>query len=135
MPRLTIREFIKRHELLRMLWLDDITQRLFAILPVHQQWELHDFYRPADALLADELTAHFDVVRQARPHLSVLAGRHYSVVRDAHLASLQPDTESRTAAGYGAIEVRFLARPHIDGERLAAARTLAAASVDEDALE
>lgn len=137
MPRLTIHEFIKRHQLLRMLWLDAGTRPLFALLPVHQQWELHDCYRPADRLDPEELASHFTAMRREQPNLLLQAGRHFAVLQRAHVASrssgASPGVPSR-----GPAAVRFIARPHVDESALAAALSMiesAGAVVDEDPVE
>ena len=135
MPRLVVREFIKRHEWLRELWLGDSLRRLFAELPAHQQWELHDCYRPADDLTDDELTEHFSAIKQQHPHLSVLAGHHYGAIQNAYVEHEAKLAESPKRSGKGKAEVHFIVRPHVDAERLAAALELIDASIDKDALK
>lgn len=133
MPRLTVREFTKRHDWLRVLWLDDTSQLLFAQLPAHQQWELHDFYRPADALTEDELAEHFKAIKRQHPHLAVLAGHHYGAIENAYAAHQAEPADQLKRGAKGEAEVHFLVRPHVDAERLAAALRLIDTSVDNDA--
>lgn len=136
MPRLTLREFIKRHELLRVLWLEGGTQIIFAELSPHRQWELHDFYRPADALNHEELRRHFLDSQAARPRLSVVAGKHYAVIRRAFLTADRLDSGDSAKRGRGRnVEVRFVVRPHVDVARLDAAVRLMDGSTDQDSFE
>ncbi|WP_144628294.1 hypothetical protein [Arthrobacter woluwensis] len=137
MPRLTVHEFIKRHQLLRMLWLDIRTRPLFAVLPVRQQWELHDCYRPSDALDNEELASHFATLRCGQPKLLLQAGRHYAVMHRAYLLAPQVDEQS-VSPTRGPATVRLIARPHIDEGALAAALAMiesAGVVVDEDPVE
>ncbi len=136
MPRLTAHEFIKRHHFLRILWLDDRSQAMYALLPVHQQWELHDCYLPADALTDEELEAHFINLKRSRSNLLLQAGRHYAVLYRAVLAGSHQS--GSVSISKGKVAVRFVARPHIDEEALAAALAIIASHgdvIDKDLVE
>lgn len=45
MPRLTTKQYLRTHDRLRRLWLKD--PAVFAELSPTEQWQLHDYFKPA----------------------------------------------------------------------------------------
>lgn len=74
MPRITPREHYKRYVFLRLAWLD--FPKLYAILSLHEQWQLHEFYQPSKQLTKTELAAHIRSVAAMKPALVHQAGKH-----------------------------------------------------------
>ena len=117
MARLTNQEFIKRHRLLRQLWLKH--QARFALLKPTQQWDVHDYYRPSEELAEAELLANRRRISQERPALPHRASKAFKI-----LIGLTPapepavHTDPRTGRR---IQVRAVVRPQIDVEKLASA--------------
>lgn len=81
MPRVTLLEYYRRHEELSKVWVD-----AFPYLDALEQWHLHEYYRPSEKLVKDELSAHWQELHATKSSLHQQAGRAY--------AKLQPHLDS-----------------------------------------
>jgi hypothetical protein len=137
MPRVSNQLYLERHRFLVKAWTD--FQRLYSILPIEQQWQVHAYYQPSKELTDQQLLEHREKVTEERPELPAQAGkafiRMYRAFRiafeyadgdqqrfNAALLHLT-DSRAKTAAPHGKrrISVTALARPEPDLEVLARA--------------
>jgi hypothetical protein len=83
MPRLNNAEYYKRHRFLNYLW--QHFQNLYALLPIEQQYDLHNFYRP-DWYTTNkaDLVAYQKGIKKADPGLSARASRAYVRLEQAY---------------------------------------------------
>jgi hypothetical protein len=120
MPRLTNDRYIKRHLLLRQLWLKH--QARYALLKPTQQWDVHDYYRPSEELTRAELLEHRRRVSRERPALPQRASKAFKILIGAAPAAPPADTIINAGPrGDRRIRVRAIVRPQIDVEKLASA--------------
>jgi hypothetical protein len=76
MPRLTANDYLRTHDRLRKLWLQD--EGVFAELSPTDQWLLHDFFMPSRERSDLELLMYRESVTTERPSLPHQAGRALS---------------------------------------------------------
>lgn len=134
-PRLTNKEYLARHKVLRRFWLE--YQDLYVVVSVPLQWDIHRFYQPAKVLTDPELIEHratvtaeepslpnraskaaqrlFNIFHQARAMAGGDTNKLLRLIRSAGHASPAP-----AKAGHG-IRVTTVATPGPDYERLASA--------------
>ncbi|MBN9156900.1 hypothetical protein [Microbacterium sp.] len=158
MPSLSDEEFLNRHQRLRALWLDAGTQKLYSLLPLKAQRELHAVYRPSEDLTEHELLAHRQALTAEGSFLLNTAGQHYKTLNQVFIDSstqlgIDPatiDDTLRTAylthssaaivhadptepVASRRVRVMGIARPEIDYQKLA--QVLVVASRDEKLME
>jgi hypothetical protein len=73
MPRLSNKQFLLIHDLLKCIWLDD--PAAFARLSAADQFHLHLYFQPASNLSATDLLAHCQRITAEPPNLTPKAGR------------------------------------------------------------
>jgi hypothetical protein len=124
MPRLTSKQYLKHHKLLRHYWLNH--QSVYSYLTPTQQWQLHKFFRPAEELGTDELLQHRKAITAAQPSLPHQVGRAISdleamrktrVMSRAFTYSTVPKG-SKTGKTH-TVRVRSIVNSEIDMKRLA----------------
>ncbi|MDN5274861.1 MAG: hypothetical protein JWP06_762 [Candidatus Saccharibacteria bacterium] len=74
MPRVTPSEHYKRYFFLHAAWTDFNT--IYGLLPVHEQWQVHEFYQPSRELTKEDLLAHIQQLTVTKPALAHQAGKH-----------------------------------------------------------
>jgi hypothetical protein len=79
MPRVTSSLHYKRHLFLRTAWLN--FPKLYALVPLHAQWQIHDFYQPSKELTETELIAHTKDLAKTNPALVHQAGKHVRLLQ------------------------------------------------------
>jgi hypothetical protein len=89
MPRLTNKEYIKRHRFLRSLWLDLRGQQFYAELDMGQQQNLHAYYKPHKEWTERELMAHRNKVDAKYPKLPQAAGRSFADIFGVTLRAMR----------------------------------------------
>ena len=128
MPRLTTKNYLRAHDRLRKLWLQDI--RLFAELTPTEQWHLHDFLKPDKDWSDLELLQHREAITKQRPSLPHQAGRALEkfwsrsanlAVKRVRAAKVPAGPAKRTNLRDRKISVKAVARPEIDTKKLARA--------------
>lgn len=87
MPRITNQEHYRRHCFLRMLWCDPGLNIFFALLSVSAQWQLHEYYRPAEDLNEAEFKRHCQAIVTKAPQLRHVVGKHFKVIEDLFVAA------------------------------------------------
>ena len=85
MPWISDEEFLNRHRRLRALWLDMGTQKLYSLLPLRAQRELHAVYRPSEDLSDTALLAHRKANTVKGSFLLNVAGQHYKVLNQVFI--------------------------------------------------
>ncbi len=84
--------YLQAHRALRSLWLEP-DGAVFAELSPHEQWYLHDYFRPSEQLPDQDLLAHRKAISRQRPCLPQSAGRALSLL----VRMLQTYVEPRPA--------------------------------------
>ena len=79
MPRVTPSEHYKRYHFLRTAWLE--FPKLYALLPLHAQWQVHEFYQPSKDITKAELTRHIRHLADTKPALVHQAGKHVRLMQ------------------------------------------------------
>ncbi|MGW1715606.1 hypothetical protein [Streptomyces sp. NPDC002156] len=79
MPRVSPGEHYKRYVFLRLAWLD--FPKLYAVLSLHEQWQLHEFYQPSKQPTRAELTTHIRNLAVVKPALVHQAGKHARLIQ------------------------------------------------------
>lgn len=74
MPRLTQPAYQTIHEHLRQLWRHD--QRYFAELSAPEQWSLHAFFMPNEAMSPGDLVAYRKFISDREPSLPDAQAKH-----------------------------------------------------------
>lgn len=75
MSRITPSTHYQRYQFLRTAWCE--FPKLYAVLPLHAQWQIHEFYQPSNELTKAELIAHIKQLTKIKPALVHQAGKHY----------------------------------------------------------
>ena len=135
MPRLTNKDYLARHAVLRTHWLKH--QDLYAVVSVSLQWDIHPFYQPAKDLADSELIRHRATVTAEEPSLPNRASKAaqrlfeiYGLAKDAAGDDPEKLTRLIRAAGQAStapakaghsVRVTTVATPEPDYERLASA--------------
>jgi hypothetical protein len=127
MPRLTAKDYLRTHDRLRKLWLQDAG--LFAELSPTEQRVLHDFFVPARELSDLQLLQYRDAVTTALPSLPHQAGRalsrfwetttHVGMKRVARAKAPTGGRKVKQADRH--LVVKPLVRPEIDAQKMARA--------------
>jgi hypothetical protein len=134
-PRLTNKEYLARHKVLRTFWIK--YQDLYAVVSVPLQWDIHRFYQPAKDMTDPELTQHRATVTAEEPSLpnraSKAAQRLFNVFHQAKAVAgtdseklvrfIRSAGQASTApakVGSG-VRVTTVATPEPDYDRLASA--------------
>lgn len=81
MPRLTNKQYLQAHDLLRQAWLKQ--KGIFGLVGINQQQALHDFFQPSKELTTQELVAHRKAVSAKQRSLPNRAGKAYQELRAA----------------------------------------------------
>jgi hypothetical protein len=148
MPRLTNREFLKRHHFLAQLWENELLQVLFSSLEPMAQWRLHQYYQTVSLGTDDETLETRQTVNAGDSALPQQAGKAYSelvqtylllgeyhgaLINKSDLAASIPVLEKirkdvraqkpavqkeRTSTGKGSHRVQALMKPGIDMHQL-----------------
>jgi hypothetical protein len=74
MSRITPSQHYERYQFLRTAWRE--FNKLYALLSLRQQWQIHEFYQPSKELTQAELTAHIKELHHTNPALVHQAGKH-----------------------------------------------------------
>lgn len=121
MPRVTHRDQYKHHLLLREAWTGGRYQGVFGALSTTDQWKLHSFYRPDDALSRQEFVEHLQRINKEQPQLRHVAGKLFQQFERALLQQARP-TPALQPVESGShrrhIVVRAVARPQPDIDKL-----------------
>ena len=124
MPRLSPKQYLKQRRFPRQLWLQRISA--YSYLTPTQQWQIHAFFRPSDALTDVQLLKHRKAITAEQPSLPHQAGKTIKdfgqILRGkakVH-ATVKTTTTGRSKTAK-TIRVRSLVRPQIDIPRLARA--------------
>lgn len=125
MPRLTNQRYIEIHHWLRNYWLEDTVPYIY--LTPKEQWDLHQFFQPYQALTDDELIAHRQAVTKETPSLPHCAGRALSKLETAIAAvrqqKVQPtepaEAKRKRQSPRGPLIIRGLVRPEPDARKVA----------------
>jgi hypothetical protein len=72
MPRVAPSTHYKRHLFLRTAWLE--FPKLYALLPLRAQWQVHEFYQPSEELTKGEFVARVKELANTKPALVHQAG-------------------------------------------------------------
>lgn len=87
MSRITDQEQYRRYQFLQMLWCESKLQVFWALLSLPAQWQIHEYYRPAEELSPTELNDHLQKLKTQRPELSRVAGRHFKYLEAVFTAA------------------------------------------------
>lgn len=85
MPRLTNKEFLKRHHFLAHLWEGELLQGLFSALDPMAQWHLHQYYQTINPGPDEEILETRRTVNAGDTALPQQAGRAYSQLLQTYL--------------------------------------------------
>lgn len=78
MPRVTPSTHYQRYTFLRAAWLE--FPKLYVLLPLEAQWQVHEFYQPSQEFTQDELTAHIKALSETKPALVHQVGKHFRLL-------------------------------------------------------
>lgn len=116
MARLTNQHYLLIHRQLRKAWLE--VPHCISWLTPTEQWQLHDFFQPANQLTEVELLAHRRDITKRRPTLPSQAGR--ALAKLYRIAQTSQLIKQVTPIGHGRhIAVYGLVNPELDLEALA----------------
>lgn len=104
MPRVTFEEFHTRHKELREAWGGPVS--FFSNLDPHEQWYLHDYYRPSEKLTKEELRAHWQELHAKSTPLHQQADRAYARLKsslDGETYESQPKTQVSSGRGFNVV--------------------------------
>jgi hypothetical protein len=121
MPRLSNTEYLHMRQFLRDHWRSN--QALFSTLSPNDQWLLHAYFRPSEALTNQALLQHRADITEKRPGLPQQAGRAYAkfCAQAAALArtrAKQPVPASTRHRGAYNLSVQSVVRPEPDVQKL-----------------
>lgn len=128
MPRLTFKDYLEHRAFLKLAW--EEFDQLYSLLPVDQQWQLHDYYQPLHSYTEDELREHRAHITKTNPSRPAQAGRHYAKLHRVYETALRmaqqdhrAERRARTPAAPGSrrVTVRAVARPEPDLHKLSLA--------------
>lgn len=128
MPRLTAKNYLRTHDRLRKLWLQD--PRLFAEPSPNEQWQLHDFFKPDKNWSDLELLQHREAITVERSSLPHQAGRALAkfwatsakvAMKRVRAAKVPAGSIKRMRQEDRQISVKAVARPVLDPHKLARA--------------
>jgi hypothetical protein len=120
MPRLTNKQYLERHRVLRRIWLED--QGSFGVISYNRQMDAHIYYAPARDWSDDQMIKHRVKVTDQDAGLPQRASRDYLEIEEVlKHAREHPAPVARIPAGERKIRVTAIARPEIDAEKLAQA--------------
>jgi hypothetical protein len=139
MPRLTPRDYLIQRHFLCDLW-GAGHGGSFAVLPLQQQLDLHDFYAPSIPITEQQALTHRVEITESFPSLPQTAGRAFKALHDhiddkpnqiidSHLAKVT--TTAQIGGKRRTLRVLGVANPQIDHYRLARA-LLALSTADVD---
>jgi hypothetical protein len=130
MPRLSVRKYLQASKRLRRYW--DYQQMAYGYLTAAEQWQLHDFFKPAKDWPKDVVLEHRAEISKQRPSLPHQAGRALAKideiaprlaiagVRRRHAPPpAKPARRANVRSKYQHITVRAVVKPEVDTERLA----------------
>ncbi|HEX6416099.1 MAG TPA: hypothetical protein VFZ62_01095 [Candidatus Saccharimonadales bacterium] len=80
MPRVTPTKHYYRYQFLRVAWLE--FPKLYALLPLDAQRQVHEFYRPSEELTKNELVTHIKALNNTKPTLVHQVGKHVRIMKE-----------------------------------------------------
>lgn len=123
MPRMSKKDYWKYHKTLRHLWLNH--QYLYSYLSPERQWQLHDFFKPAEDIAREQLLEHRQAITKDRPGLPHQAGWALKeLTQTVGTFASQPKPKPKATRQRGKptakrYKVYSIVRPEIDYDKLA----------------
>jgi hypothetical protein len=123
MPRTNLSHYLTLHDLLRKIWLEK--RASYGHLRPHDQWLLHDYFRPENDWTDAELLEDRSNIIKQRPSLSSQAGKALARF-DRLLSTQRPVSPGSTSSKDREVIVRPVVRPEIDIHKFSRALLLLA---------